>query len=80
MRRRMTNALFVAALPVGVGVGLVMALRTYLPYCPVRGLGTLALCAPQPSFQPSFCAVCGASAAIAMILLAVVSARVTART
>jgi hypothetical protein len=80
MRRRLTNTLFVAALPVGVGTGLLMALRTYLPYCPVRGLGTLALCAARPSFQPSFCAVCGAGAAVVMLLLAFASARVTART
>jgi hypothetical protein len=79
MRRLIASTLFVAALPVGVGVGLLLALHTYLPYCPVRGLGTLALCAARSSFQPSFCAACGAVAAIVVLLLAVASARVTAR-
>jgi hypothetical protein len=79
MRHRITNALLVASVPVGVGVGLLMALRTYLPYCPVRGLGTLALCAPRPSFQPGLCALCGAGAAVVVLLLAVASARLPSK-
>lgn len=74
MRRVVTNGLLLASVPVGVGVGLWMALLTYLPYCPVRGLGTLALCAAQPRFDPSLCVLCGAVAA-AVVLLGSIAVR-----
>jgi hypothetical protein len=69
MRRILTNVLRVASVPVGVGVGLWLALLTDLPYCPVRGLGTLVLCAARPRFDRGLCALCGAAAAALVLLL-----------
>lgn len=61
-------ALRVASVPVGIGLGVWMALSTYLPYCPVVGLGTRALCAARPTFQPGLCVVCGAATAAVLFL------------
>src|ERR1035437_10608645 len=74
MRRVITNGLLLASLPVGVGVGLWMAVLTYLPYCPFRGLGTAALCAARHSFDPRLCVLCGAAAA-ALVMLASIGVR-----
>lgn len=74
MRRVVANGLLLASVPVGVGVGLWMALLTYPPYCPVRGLGTADLCAARSSFAPSLCVLCGAAAA-ALALLGSIAVR-----
>jgi ABC-type microcin C transport system permease subunit YejB len=71
MRRIIAYALGVASVPVGVGVGLWMALLTYLPSCPYRGLGTVALCAARPSFEPRLCVLCGGAAAALVLLVAI---------
>ena len=79
MRRVVTNGLLLASLPVGVGVGLWMALRTYLPYCPVRGLGTLALCPARPRFDPRLCVLCGGAAAAFVLLVSIAVRRCASR-
>ena len=71
MRRILAYALGVASVPVGVGVGLWTALLTYLPSCPVRGLGTVALCAARPSFEPRLCVLCGGAAAALVLLVSI---------
>jgi ABC-type microcin C transport system permease subunit YejB len=71
MRRVVANGLLLAAMPVGVGVGLWMALLTYLPYCPVKGLGTAYLCAARSTFAPSLCVLCGAAAAALALLVSI---------
>src|ERR1700685_1265161 len=68
MRRILAYALAAASVPVGIGVGVWMALLTHLPFCPVRGLGTLSLCAAQPRFSPALCVLCGAGAAALLLL------------
>lgn len=69
MRLNPAVALRIAAVAVGVAVGIWMALQTYLPDCPVRGLGTLALCAARPRFAPGLCVLCGAAAAGLVLLV-----------
>jgi hypothetical protein len=71
MRRILAYALAAASVPVGIGVGLWMALLTHLPFCPGKGLGTLALCAAQPRFSPALCVLCGAAAALLVLLASV---------
>jgi hypothetical protein len=71
MTRILAYALRVASVPVGVGVGLGMAQLTRPPYCPVRGFGTLALCAARPLFEPSLCVVCGGAAAAGLLLVSI---------
>jgi hypothetical protein len=71
MRRNLAIALGVAAVPVGTGLGLLMAQLTSAPPCPVLGLGTAELCAAQPMFAPSFCVLCGGAAAAALLLLSI---------
>lgn len=71
MRRVLAYALAAASVPVGIGVGLWMALLTHLPFCPGKGLGTLALCAAQPQFSPALCVLCGAAAALLVLLASV---------
>jgi hypothetical protein len=71
MRRILANSLGVAAIPVGVGVGLWMAQLTTAPFCPVKGLGTAYLCAPSPALAPSTCVVAGAAAAAVLVLLSI---------
>jgi ABC-type microcin C transport system permease subunit YejB len=75
MRRVVANGLLLAAVPVGVGVGLWMALLTYLPYCPGRGLGTASLCAARSSFDPRLCVLCGAAAAALALLVSIAGRR-----
>jgi len=75
MRRVVTKGLLLAAAPVGVGVGLWMALLTYLSYCPVKGLGTADLCAARPSFDPRLCVLSGAAAAALTLLLSIAVSR-----
>lgn len=72
MRRVVANGLLLAAVPVGVGVGLWMALVTYLPYCPVKGLGTADLCATRSSFDPRLCVLCGAATAVLTLMIFIV--------
>ena len=72
MRRVVANGLLLAAVPVGAGVGLWLALLTHLPYCPVRGLGTADLCATRSSFDPRLCVLCGAAAAVLVLLISIV--------
>ncbi len=79
MRGVVANGLLLAAVPVGVGVGLWMALVTYLPYCPVRGLGTADLCAARSSFAPSLCVLCGAAAAALVLLVSIAVRRSASR-
>jgi hypothetical protein len=79
MRRVITTGLLLASVPVGVGVGLWMALLTYLPYCPVRGLGTLALCAARPGFNPRLCVLCGGAAAAFVLLVSIAVCRRASR-
>src|ERR1700722_3401507 len=71
MRRIPAYALAAASVPVGIGVGVWMALLTHLPFCPVRGLGTLSLCAAQPRFSPALCVLCGAGAAALLVLVSI---------
>jgi hypothetical protein len=75
MRRVVTKGLLLAAVPVGVGVGLWMALLTYVPYCPVKGLGTANLCAARPSFDPRLCVLCGAAGAALTLLVSIAVSR-----
>jgi hypothetical protein len=79
MRRILAYALRVASVPVGVGVGLWMAVLTSLPYCPVRGLGTLALCAARSRFDPRLCVLCGAAAACLLLLISIAVRRRASR-
>lgn len=72
MKRVVANGLLLAAVPVGIGVGLWLALLTYLPHCPVRGLGTADLCATRSSFDPRLCVLCGAAAAVLALLISIV--------
>jgi ABC-type Fe3+-siderophore transport system permease subunit len=74
MRRILAITLGVASVPVGVALGVWIAQLTRLPNCPVRGLGTAALCVGQPLFAQGLCALCGA-AATAVLLLASIGAR-----
>jgi hypothetical protein len=57
------------SVPVGIAVGVWMALLTNLPYCPVQGLGTRALCAARPMFAPGLCILCGVVAAALLIMV-----------
>jgi hypothetical protein len=79
MRRILAIALRVASVPVGVGIGLWMALLTSLPYCPVRGLGTLPLCAARSRFDPRLCVLCGAVAAAVLLLVSIAIRRRASR-
>src|ERR1017187_5224193 len=79
MRRVITTGLLLASVPVGVGVGLWMARLTYLPYCPVRGLGTLALCAARPRFDPRLCVLYGGAAAAFVLLVSIAVRRRASR-
>ncbi|MFI5286365.1 MAG: hypothetical protein ACHQ4F_08595 [Candidatus Dormibacteria bacterium] len=72
MRRILANALGVAAVPIGVGVGLWTALLTFLPNCPVRGLGTLDLCAARPTFDQRFSVLFGTGAAVVVLLVSII--------
>jgi hypothetical protein len=72
-------ALRAAAIAVGVAVGVWMALQTYLPDCPVRGLGTLALCAARPRFAPGLCVLCGAAAAAVVLFVSIAVRRPASR-
>jgi hypothetical protein len=72
MRRILTNVLRVAAVPIGVGVGFWTALLTTLPYCPGRGLGTVALCAARPIFAQRSSVLCGTAAAVVVLLASIV--------
>ena len=56
-----------------------MALLTYLPYCPVRGLGTADLCAARSSFAPSLCVLCGAAAAALVLFVSIAVRRSASR-
>jgi hypothetical protein len=71
MRRILAYAFRAASVPVGAGVGVWMALLTNLPHCPVRGLGTFALCVERPSFDPRLCVLCGGAAAGLLLLISV---------
>ena len=71
MRRVIANGLLLASVPVGVGVGLWTALLTYVPDCQVRGLGTLALCATRPRFDPRLCVLGGGDAAAFVLLVSI---------
>lgn len=71
MRRILARALLVASVPLGAGVGLWMAQLTRPPDCPVRGLGTLALCVPRSLFEPSVCVLYGAAAAAVLLLASI---------
>jgi|GEM_PF-1931054 len=79
MRRLVATGLLLAAVPVGVGVGLWMALQTYLPDCPVKGLGTAALCAARSSFDRRLCVLCGAAAAALALLVSIAVRRRAAK-
>jgi hypothetical protein len=79
MRRVITNGLLLASVLVEAGVGLWMALLTYPPYCPVRGLGTLALCAARPRFDPRLCVVLGGAAAALVPLVSIAVRRRASR-
>jgi hypothetical protein len=79
MRRVVSKALLLVAVPLGVGVGLWMALLTYLPDCPGRGLGTADLCAARPSFAPRLCVLCGAAAAAVVLLVSIAVRRRASR-
>jgi hypothetical protein len=79
MRRILGCALGVGSAPVGVLVGLWMALLTQTPACPVRGLGTAALCAGRPLFAPGLCVVGGGVAAAVVLLLSIVAFRPASR-
>ena len=62
----------IASVPVGVGVGVWMALLTYPPpygFCRFKGLGTLGLCLWRAKFDPGLCAVCGAGAAAVLVVV-----------
>lgn len=72
MRRIVANALRLGPVPIGVGVGFWTALLTSLPYCPVRGLGTLALCAARPTFDQRFSVLCGTAAAVVALMASIV--------
>ncbi len=48
-----------------------MAQLTRPPYCPVRGLGTVALCVARPLFEPSLCTACGGAAAAVLLLVSI---------
>ncbi len=71
MRRILAYALAAASVPVGIGVGLWMALITYVRFCPIRGLGTLSLCLAQPRFSMALCVLCGAGAAVLLLLASI---------
>src|ERR1700733_444124 len=75
MRRVLAYALAVVSIPVGVTVGLWIALLTCLPPCVGKGLGTIALCAARPSFQPWVGVVCGGAAATVLLLASVTVSR-----
>ena len=79
MRRVLAYALGVGSVPVGVIAGLWMAQLTQTPACPVRGLGTAALCAGQPLFAPGLCVVGGGVAAAVVLLLSIVVLRPASR-
>lgn len=73
MRLNLQRFLRWASVPVGVAVGLWMALLTTHPYaCPGPGLGTRYLCLAQPAFAPGVCVLCGATAAAMVILISLV--------
>jgi hypothetical protein len=75
MRRILASVVGVASVPVGVAVGLWMASLTRTPSCPVKGLGTAALCVPRPVFTPGLCVVCGAAAAAVLLLISLTARR-----
>jgi hypothetical protein len=77
MRRTIAYGLRVASAPAGVAVGLWMAQVAQPPGCPVRGLGTAALCMPVPAFQPSLCVLVGAAVAAVFLMLSIVIRRPT---
>lgn len=71
MRRIVAYGIGIAAIPVGTILGVWMAQLTNAPPCPVKGLGTAALCVAQPAFAPSTCVLCGAAAAAVFLLLSI---------
>jgi hypothetical protein len=75
MSRILANGLGVAALPVGIGMGVWMAQLTSAPPCPIRGLGTANLCAAQPVLALSTCVLGGAAAAAVLVLLSIAARR-----
>ena len=69
MGTTLQRLVMLASVPVGVAVGLWMALLTTHRYaCPGPGLGLRNLCLPEPAFARGTCVLCGATAA-AMVLL-----------
>src|SRR5579863_7821600 len=75
MRRVLAYALGIGSVPVGVTAGLWMAQLTGTPACPVRGLGTAALCVGRPLFAPGLCVVGGGVAAAVLLLLSILALR-----
>ena len=78
MRLSLRNALRVASVPVGVGVGLWTALLTYGSPCLTSPLGVLNACPlvfARPIFATSVCALFGAGAAVMMLLVSVATTR-----
>ena len=66
----LTSALRVLSVPVGVGVGLWTAQVRSLPYCPPYGRCPTYIGGVLPlTFAPWQCALFGAGAAVAMLLL-----------
>ena len=66
----LTNALRVASVPVGVGVGFWTAALTTNPnVCPLKALCLDMLLAPKPTFATWQCVVLGAGAAAVLFLL-----------
>ena len=73
MRTTLQRLVRLASVPVGIAVGLWMALLTDHPYaCPVIGLGTRELCLGRPAFATGTCIVCGATAAALALLISLV--------
>lgn len=71
MRRLLANGLGVAAIPVGVGLGLWMAQLTTTQSCTVIGLGMRNFCEPRAALAPSWCVLAGAASAAVLLLLAI---------
>jgi|HubBroStandDraft_6_1064221.scaffolds.fasta_scaffold70892_2 hypothetical protein len=72
----LTSALRVLSVPVGVGVGLWSAQVRSLPYCPLYGRCLAYIDGVLPlTFAPWQCALFGAGAAVAMLLLVFLVAR-----
>lgn len=82
MRRAAAMILRLVSVPVGVGIGVWTALLMSVPSCVCTGGASICFCGPltvEPTFARWLCALFGAGAALALVLLAVTVERLPSR-